>query len=263
MQRTTRLGTKVIAGVTAMMFAATACSQQSGTETSEAREVTVEVWSHMDDESGLRQLQSIGSSKLSLDDIDFERAVIIDGAKATTNVMKIPAGSTFVVPLNNAETATVKRTADGVELVSFTGPQEGTKELPRGAVKAIKLLPDGFELFMKDSPDSTKADTVIKLQGLDELGADRDQVVGALALQSLLMSLEDTEQLSPPVAIALIAASVAYVWFASCGGLVSYCAYKCWAYPNMETQCAGLTVKGGNSGVSIRVGGGYSCRCTW
>ncbi|MDQ3338973.1 MAG: hypothetical protein M4D80_27735 [Myxococcota bacterium] len=263
MQRTTRLGTKLIAGVTAMMFAGTACTQSSteGT-TSEAREVTVEVWTQVADESGVRQLESVGSSKLGLDEITFDRAVIIGGLEKTTNLMKIPSGSTFVVPLNTGETATVLRTADGVELVSFTGPQQGTAELPRGAVKSVRLLADGFELFMKDSK-STTADTVIELQGLEKLGVERDHVVGALALQSLLMSLEDTEQLSPPVAIALIAAAVAWVWFATCGSFVTYCAYKCWAWPNQETQCAGLTVKSGNSGLDITLGGGYSCRCTW
>ena len=262
MQRMTSVTTKLIAGVTAMTFASVACTQQSTTTPPEARELTVEVWSHVEDESGLRQLESIGSSKLALDDVELERTIILDGTEVRTNLAKITAGSTFDVPLNTGETATVRRTADGVELVSFTGPQEGTPELPRGAVKSIRLLADGFEMVLKDSP-TPEATTVIKLHGLDNAGDKRDLVRDALALQSLLISLEDTEQLSPPVAIALIAAAVTAAWFTSCGALVTYCAWKCWAWPNMETQCAGLKVKSGDSGLDIELGGGYSCRCSW
>jgi hypothetical protein len=63
--------------------------------------------------------------------------------------------------------------------------------------------------------------------------------------------------------IALVAGAVAAAWFTACGSLVAFCAYKCWAWPNMETQCAGLNVKAGDGGLDITLGGGYSCRCSW
>jgi hypothetical protein len=209
------------------------------------------------------KLESIGSSDMSLATLELERVIILDGVESITNVVKIAAGKTFDVPLNTGETAKVLRTADGIELVSFTGPQEDIAEqLPRGAVKTIHLHADKFELFMKDSKN-TSADTVIQLHGLDTVGNQRDLVVGALGLQALLISLEDTEQLGPGAVIALVAGAVAAAWFTSCGSLVAYCAYKCWAWPNMVTSCAGLNVKAGNGGLDITLGGGYSCSCSW
>lgn len=251
-----RIATKLIAGLTLVAFTTIACTQQA-TETAEEKTITVAVSTQVEG-----KLESVGSSEMSLASLELERIVILDGVEQAANVMKIAAGKTFTVPLNTGERATVKRTSDGIELVSFTGPQEDIAEqLPRGAVTSIRMHAAKFELFLRDSK-STTADTVIEVGGL-EAGDQRELVVGALALQSLLISLEDTEQLNPVVAIALIAAAVTAVWFTTCGSFAAYCAYKCWAWPNQETQCAGLTVKSGNSGLDITLGGGYSCRCTW
>ena len=254
MQRTTTLGTKLIAGVTLLAFGTIACTQQA--TTTETREVTVETWRAGDDQPP--QLWS--SSEVPLDQITFARKVIVDGVPSTVGLGKIPAGTTFDVPLNNGETATLRKTADRVELVSFTGPTTTEANAPRGTVKAVQIQDGGFALYYADSPNKT-ADILMKVPGIDKLGAtEREAILDGLALQTLLFSLEDVEQAGGVVAIAILVGLVSAAWLWICYDTAKSCADRCEYAWGFESSCGGLTITWGDS-LGIELGGLYSCRC--
>ncbi|HTE56744.1 MAG TPA: hypothetical protein VK698_38085 [Kofleriaceae bacterium] len=260
MKRTYSLAAKLVAGLTAVAFTGMGCTagQDPGGADPGARQVTVQVWTNLPDESGTRQMQDFGSSGFLLDDFaSWERALVVDGVE-TTDLATIRRGNQIVVPLDTGETATLVRRGDRLELDSFTGADDGASELPRGAVHAVRLLPAGFEVFLTGST-SDAPDTVVKLSGIEDLDAEQSALVAALALEAMLVSLEDGEQIAPAIAIAIIAAIVGAAWLALCGGLAWECAYRCSGWPGFQTQCAGVTVS--VNPTNVQVGGGYSCRC--
>jgi hypothetical protein len=254
MQRTTTLGTKLIAGVTLLAFGAVACTQQAAT--TETREVTVETWRAGD---GAPELWS--SSTVPIDEIEFARKVIVDGTPSTVGLAAIPTNTTFDVPLNNGETATLKKIGDRVELVSFTGPRMTEASTPRGTVKAVELQEDGYALFY-DGSSSTKPDILIEVPDLERLGAtERAQVVNALALQTLLISLEDVEQTPAHIVMAILVAVVGLAWLWTCYDTAQSCAERCEDYAGWESTCLDLLVVWNGDGLSVGGSGPYSCRC--
>ncbi len=260
MNRKYSRGTKMVAGLTSIAFAAMGCAAQDGAPGVEAgeREVTMEVWTNLADESGTRKLQQLGTSSFALGEYaGWERPFTVDGGEST-DLSSVADGAEMVVPLNNGETATLVRRADRLELVSFTGEDDGSSELPRGAVSAVRMLPDGIEVFLAGS-GSKEPDTIVRLSGIDDLDQERSALIESLTLSSLLVSLEDQEQIAAVVAIAIIVAVVGSAWMAVCGGLAWECAYRCEASNGFETQCASLTVK--VNPTEVQVGGGYGCRC--
>lgn len=260
MKRTFSLKTKLVACTTAVAFAAMGCSagQDAGSDDPGAREVTMEVLTNVADESGVRHLQSFGATQLTLDEFpSWTRAFVIDGGESY-DLDRVRDGVEIVIPLNTGETATIRRDGDRLELVDFTGEDDGTAELPRGAVSSVRMLSSEIQVFLSGSTGA-EPDTIVKLSGLDDLDQERTALVTALALNALLVSLEDGEQIAPAVAIAIIAAIVGAAWLALCGGLAWECAYRCSNYAGFQTQCAGVTVN--INPTSVQVGGGYSCRC--
>jgi len=260
MKREHSLASKMIAIMTATGVVGLGCSaHESGADGDPgSREVTMEVWTNLPDESGERKMLSMGTSTSTLDEmVSAERDFVIDGGESS-DLGRVRSGSEIVVPLNTGDTATLVRKGDRLELVSFTGDDDGNGDLPRGAVEAVRLLDDGIEVFLSGSqgPD---ADTIVRLSGIEDLDAERSALVTSLALETILVSLEDTEQIAPAVAIAIIAAIVGGAWLAVCGGIAWYCAYECAGGNGFEVQCAGVTVTINPPGANV--GGGYSCRC--
>jgi hypothetical protein len=259
MKRTFSLKTKLVACTTTVAFAAMGCGAgQDSAEDPGAREVTMEVLTNVADDSGARQMQSFGTTTLTLDEFpSWTRSFVIDGGEST-DLGQVRDGAEIVIPLNTGETATVRREGDRFELVAFTGEDDGTAELPRGAVSAVRMLDSEIQVFLSGGAGD-QPDTIVRLSGIDDLDQERAALVTALALNALLVSLEDGEQIVPAVAIAIIAAIVGAAWLALCGGLAWECAYRCQNYAGFQTQCAGVTVN--INPTSVQVGGGYSCRC--
>jgi hypothetical protein len=259
MNRTYSLAAKLVAASTALSFVAMGCTAgQDGEIDPGARSVTLEVFTNVPGEDGVRQMQPFGTTEFALDDFQtWERTFVIDGGEST-DLAALRTADRIEVPLNTGETATLVRRGDRLELDSFTGTDDGAGELPRGAVQAVRMAPGGIEIFLAGSsgPDP---DTVVNLIGIDDLGAEKTALVSALALDALLVSLEDGEQIAPAIAIAIIAAIVGSAWLAVCGGLAIDCSYRCANNAGFETQCAGVTVS--VNPTSVTVGGGYSCRC--
>lgn len=254
MQRTKTLETKLIAGLTLIAFASAACTMQAPTPTA-SRQVTVETWRAGDQEPELWS-----SSQLPLDEITYARRVVIDGVASTIGLGTLPTDITFSVPLNTGETAMLRSSASRIELVSFTGPTEGPAGQPRGTVKAVELREDGFALFYADSR-STSADVLIKLPELAGMSAsERDAVIGALAVHSILLSLEDVEQYVW-IAMAILIASVTISWMWICYDVAKSCAERCEDHSGWESSCGGLTVSWNGDGMGFETGGLYSCRC--
>ena len=251
MQRTTTFGTKLIAGLTLFAFGTIACTQQA--TTTETREVTVETW-----RTGEQAPELWSSSTVPVDELTFARKVIVNGVTSTVGLADIPANTTFDVPLNNGETATLRKTADRVELVSFTGPRETEAKAPRGTVKAVQIQDDGYALYY-DGSSSDKPDILIKVP---DLGAnERAGVVNALALQTLLISLEDVEQTPVHVVMAILVGVVALAWLWTCYDTAQSCAARCEDYAGWESTCLDLLVVWNGDGLSVGGSGPYSCRC--
>jgi hypothetical protein len=263
MKRTHSVGTKVVAMMTAVGLVGLGCAGHDPGPDDDpgAREVTVDVFTNLPDESGTRRLQQMGSDSFRLDEVpDWQRALLVDGEE-TYDLAGVRDGAEIVVPLNTGDTATIARRGDRLELVSFTGDDDGSGDLPRGAVSAVRLLPDQFEVFLSGS-GSSEPDTIVKLSGIEDLTAESRALVLSLALDTLLVSLEDAEQGIPVlVAIAIIAAVVGSAWLAVCGGLAWECATRCQNASGFETTCANVKVT--INPTSVQVGSGYSCRCLW
>jgi hypothetical protein len=261
MRKTYSVASKLVAMMTAAGVVGLGCTagqdQDRGGDPG-AREVTMEVWTNLPDDSGTRTMTRMGANTSTLDELlKGERGFVVDGGESS-DLARVRSGSEIVVPLNTGETATLVRKGDRLELASFTGDDDGAGDLPRGAVHAVRLLDDGFEVFLSGS-QSTDPDTIVRLSGIEDLDAERSALVTSLALATMLVSLEDTEQIVPVVAIAIIAAIVGSAWLAICGGLAWYCADHCQNFNGFATECAGVTVTTTPPGVTV--GGGYSCRC--
>ncbi len=261
MKKTYSRASKLIVILTATGLIGLGCAAEQDPEAGGdpgSREVTLEVLSNLPDEGGVRKLVSLGSDTALMDDLMMlERPFVIDGDE-TRDLTRVRTGSDIVVSLNTGESATLRRSGDRLELASFTGEDDGEGDMPRGAVEAVRMLDGGIELFLSGS-EGSEADTIIRLSGIEDLDAERGALVTSLALDSILVSLEDTEQISPPVAIALIAAYMGQVWMTTCGSLTAFCDWKCWSYRSFDVGCAGLTVSA--DPFSITLGGGYSCTC--
>jgi len=261
MKKTYSIGSKLVAALTAAGVIGMGCTTADDPEATGdpgAREVTLDVWTNLPDDKGVRQRTQLGTTTTTLDELlDADRVFVADGAESS-DLATLWTASEIVVPLNTGETATLVRKGDRLELASFTGEDDGTGDMPRGAVSAVRLLPDGIDVFLAGS-DSAEADTTLRLSGLEDLDAERSELVASLSLDAMLVSLEDGEQIAPPVAIALIAAVVGSFWLAICGGLAWECATRCEYWTGFETQCAGITVT--VNPTTVTGGGGYSCRC--
>jgi hypothetical protein len=261
MKKTYSMAAKFVATMTSVTFAGMACSTGPESPIDEDvgdRTVTLQLWFNAPNESGVREMTQLPSSSFSLAEFPaWERALVVDGAE-TFDAESVRQGSQIVVPLNTGETATLVRNGDRLELASFTGEDDGTSELPRGAVKAVRMLPDGIDIFLAGSDDN-EADSVVRLSGIEDLEQEQRALVTALALQALVLSLEDGEQL-PPVAfiLAAIAAVVTIGWMTLCGATVADCVYRCQGRNGFSVNCAGLKV---SWPLSVEIGGGFSCRC--
>lgn len=262
MKRTYSLTSKLIAALTAVGVAGLGCStaEDDGAEAAPgAREVTLEMWTNLPDDSGQRTLTRMGASTTTLDELmSSQRTFVVDGSE-TTDLARLRTGGEIVVPLNTGESATLVSEGDRLELAGFTGEDDGSSALPRGAVEAVRLLPDGIEVFLAGS-DSDDADTIVRVSGLEDLDAERGALLISLALDTILVSLEDTEQIPPPVAIAIIVGIVGGVWLGICGSLAWYCADHCQYNNGFKVECAGISVSVDPPGATF--GGGYSCTCT-
>ncbi|HKE19862.1 MAG TPA: hypothetical protein VKB80_33530 [Kofleriaceae bacterium] len=262
MKKTYSVASKLCAMLTAAGVIGLGCTaaqdSDRGGDDPGSRAVTMEVWTNLPDDSGVRTLTRMGTNTATLDDmLSRERSFVIDGGESS-DLARVRSGAEIVVPLNTGETATLVRKGDRLELASFTGDDDGAGDLPRGAVQAVRLLDDGIEVFLSGS-DGTDPDTIVHMSGIEDLDAERAALVTSLALDTILVSLEDSEQIAPAVAIAIIAAIVGSTWLFICGGLAWHCADQCQNANGFETQCAGLTVTVDPPGAQI--GGGYSCRC--
>ncbi len=261
MRKTYSLASRFIAALTAAGVVGLGCTttQDGGPEAEPgAREVTLEVWTNLPDDSGTRRLTRMGTSASTLDELmTAERTFVVDGGE-TTDLARLRTGSEIVVPLNTGETATLVSKGDRLELASFTGEDDGAGDLPRGAVEAVRFLPDGIEVFLSGS-GGDEADTIVRVSGLEDLDAERGSLLTSLALDTILVSLEDTEQIYPAVAIAIIVGIVGGAWLAICGGLAWYCADHCQYYRDFAVTCSGITVNVDPPGATF--GGGYSCSC--
>jgi len=260
MQRTYSLTSKVIAALTAMGLAGLGCTSgdpEAAGDPSD-RQVTLDVWTNVPDESGERELMEMGTTDTTLGELmSSGRTLMVDGFE-TQDLSAVRAGDEIVVPLNTGDTATLTRKADRLELTSFTGEDDGTDELPRGAVGAVRLLPDGVDVFLSGSQGSD-ADTIMRVSGLEDLEAERSALVTSLALDALLVSLEDGEQIPPAVAIAIIGGLVGSFWLGICGWTAWDCAHQCENNAGFEVHCAGITVSVNPPGV--HTSGGFDCRC--
>jgi hypothetical protein len=259
------LATKLIAIMTATGVVGLGCTGAEEADPTEdpiedpgAREVTLETWTNLPDDTGARKLTQLGNETAPLDEVvNAERQFVVDGVEST-DPASLRSGSEIVVPLNTGETATLARKGDRLELVSFTGEDDGTGELPRGAIEAVRMMDDGIEVFLSGS-DGSDPDTIVRVSGLEDLDPERAALVTSLALDTILVSLEDIEQALPAaVAVALIAGALGVVWMGICGGLTWSCASQC-TNAGFAVTCAGLTVT--PDPFSITLGGGYSCRC--
>jgi hypothetical protein len=216
------------------------------------------MWTNLPDESGVRTMTQLGSETAMLDElVSADRQLVVDGVEST-DLALLRSGSEIVVPLNTGETATLARKGDRLELVSFTGEDDGTGDVPRGAIEAVRMLDDGIEVFLSGS-DASGPDTIVRVSGVEDLDPERQALVTSLALDTILVSLEDTEQIAATVAVALIAAALGVVWMGVCGALTWHCAIKCENSNGFAVGCAGLTVNA--NPFSVTVGGGYSCTC--
>ena len=261
MKKTYSRTSKIIALLTATGVIGLGCASEEGPSADTdpgSREVTLEVLSNMPDDAGVRKLTSLGSDVALVNELMMlERPFVIDGEE-TSDLTRVRTGTEIVVELNTGETATLRRTDDRIDLVDFTGEDTGESDTPRGAIESVRLLDSGIEVFMAGSQGSDP-DTIVRMSGIEDLDAERRALVTSLALDTILATLEDTEQLNPVAIIALVAAYLGSVWFASCGSLTSYCAWKCWAYRSFDVGCAGLTVSA--EPFNVTLGGGYSCTC--
>jgi hypothetical protein len=224
------------------------------------REVTTEVWTNIADESGARKLISMGAHTQTLDEAQpAPRELVIDGAESS-DLARVQSGSEIVVPLNTGETAILARNGDRLELVSFTGEDDGTGDLPRGAVEAVRMLDEGIEVFLTGSAGD-EPDTIVRVSGIEDLDAERAGLVTSLALDTLLVSLEDTEQwFNPTSVIALVAGALGVIWLETCAALLGYCAYNCFGGNGIEVKCGGVKVN--SNPFSVEANLEYSCSCT-
>ena len=261
MKKTYSMASKLVAAVTAAGLVGLGCTASEDPELGGdpgQREVTLDVWSNLEDDTGAKELSKVGTTTATLDQLlSGERELIVDGV-ATHDRDSLRSGSEIVVPLNTGDTATLVRDGDVIVLASFTGEDDGTSEMPRGAVRAVRLLSDGIEIYLSGS-EGPAPDSVLRLAGVEDLDAERSALVNSLALDALLVSLEDGEQIAPSVAIAIIAAIVAAIWLATCGNLAWHCAYQCEGSNGFEVQCAFTTVS--VNPTFVRWGGGLGCRC--
>jgi hypothetical protein len=260
--RTYSLPTKVIAMLTAVGLVGLGCAGAEDADVGAdpgSREVSLEVWTNLADDSGTRTKTSMGSTTATLDELQAaQRALVIDGEESS-DLARVRSGSEIVVPLNTGETATLKRDGDRLELVSFTGEDDGTGDLPRGAVSAVRLLDDGVDVFLTGSKGDAP-DTSVRVSGIEDLDAERGALVTSLALRTILVSLEEEQQFFDPITMTLqIAAAVAVAWWAVCGATVWDCASECWTGSGIEVKCGGLRVS--TNPWAIDFSGEHGCRC--
>lgn len=250
MQRTKKL----IASVTLVAFTAAACTQQAAT-IDETSEITVETWRAGDYEPEL-----VGTETIDVEAISFARKVIIGGSTSVSNIASIPDG-TFVLPLNNGESATIKRTGSRFEIVSFTGPTHDAAGKARGTVTAVELRGDDTIALRYADSSSKEADILVKLS--DVAAADREAVQAAFALKLLVMSLEDVEQGWVVVALIMLAASVTAWWLWMCYDHNKSCAERCerWGYSGYGSGCGSLAVDYKNGSMKLGFTGDYYCYC--
>jgi hypothetical protein len=260
MKKTYSVGAKFVAVLTSVAFAGMACTAGTDSPLDDVadRSVTVQLWINAPDESGAKQLTELPSSSFLLGEFpSWERALVVDG-EDTYDAESVRQGTEIVVPLNTGEMATLIREGDRLVLASFTGEDDGTSQLPRGAVSSVRMLPDGIEIFLDGSVDA-EPDSIVRLSGIEDLEQEQRAIVTALAMQTLVVSLEDGEQLPPvPVILAAIAAVVAVGWMALCGVSVANCISRCQTRNGFEVKCGGLKV---SWPLSIEISGGFSCRC--
>lgn len=261
--RTYSLKCKVIAALTAVGLVGLGCAGGAEDAAVEAdpgsREVTMEVWINVEDESGARTMTSMGSNAASLDEIQpGSRALVIDGTE-TSDLGRVRSGNEIVIPLNTGETATLQREEDRLTLVSFTGEDDGTSDLPRGAVEAVRMLDDGIEVYLSGSTGD-EPDSIVRVSGLEDLDAERSVLITALALDHVLVSLEDAEQLIPAIAIGSILGRMGAVWAATCGSLLAYCAWHCVDWPGFAVECGAAKVTWEPLSVDFTFGFGCTCR---
>lgn len=261
MRKTYSVGAKLVAALTSATFAGMACSTAPDSPLDDVgdRSVTMRVWLNAPNDSGAREMTELPSSSFLLAEFpSWERALIVDSVE-TYDIESAREGAEIVVPLNTGETATLVRTGDRLELASFTGEDDGTSELPRGAVKSVRMLDDGIEVFL-DGSGSPDPDAIIRVSGIEDLEREQSVLVTALALQTLVVSLEDGEQVLPHIGVILaaIAAVVTVSWLALCTGTVTTCVNRCKQRNGFEVKCGGLKV---SWPLSIEISGGFSCRC--
>jgi hypothetical protein len=258
--RTYSLPSKVIAMLTAVGLVGLGCTGAEDPDPGAdpgSREVSLEVSTNVEDENGARSMARMGTDTATLDELQKPRTLVIDGAESS-DLARVRSASEIVVPLNTGETATLARHEDRLELVSFTGEDDGAGDLPRGAVEAVRMLDEGIEVFLTGSTGD-EPDTIVRVSGIEDLDAERSALVTSLALDTILVSLEDTEQIPPPVAIAMIAAALGAFYMAICGALMWECANKCEYWTGWETDCGDFHVK--TTPFSIDVNMDAGCRC--
>ena len=262
MKKICSLETKLVAVVTALGLVGMGCasSEEAPQEGDPgARQVTLEVLASVPDDTGARQLQEMGSETIALDEYtSWDRALVVDGVE-TNDLASLRQGSEIVVPLNTGESATLARRGDRLELVSFTGEDDGSGEVPRGAVSAVRMLAGEYQVFTAGS-DGADPDMIVRLAGLEDLQQESDALVTALALKTLLASLEDQEQIAPAIAWAIVVGIVAAGWLAICGGTVWDCANRCESSPGFHVDCANLQVSVEPT-FTLNIGDGFGCYC--
>jgi len=263
MKKIHSLKTKSVAVLTAFGLAAMGCASSADETPAEgdpgARQVTLEVWTNVPDDTGARQMVEMGSETIALDDhVSGDRALVVDGVE-TNDLAALRDGSEIVVPLNTGETATLARQGDRLELVSFTGEDDGSGEVPRGAVRAVRMLAGEYQVFTAGS-DGAEADIIVRLSGIEDLPRESEALVTALALQTLLASLEDQEQIPPAAAWAIVVGIVAAGWLLICGATVWDCATRCESAAGFHVDCANLQVSV-NPTFTMDIGDGFGCYC--
>ncbi len=195
MKKTHCMKSKFVAALTAVGLASLGCASSAEDSPISGdpgdRQVTAEVLMNLPDESGARTVKPLGSETFALADYaSWDRALVVNGVE-THDLAALRSGSEIVVPLNTGETATLVRRGDRLELESFTGEDDGAGESPRGAVGAVELLPAEYHVYLAGS-DGSAPDTMVRLSGVEDLPEEAADLVTALALQTLLSTLEDT-----------------------------------------------------------------------
>jgi hypothetical protein len=211
---------------------------------------TVLTGQYVDPESGELTSVTIAQDEFALGEYQWqERELMVDGAR-TLELDGIHTGTEIVVPLRGGGSMTLHRTGDVLEIVNVeTNASYDSAKLPRVRVGQSFVEVVGAE----------DASVLVDVQGVEDLPDVERALATSLALDILLASVEDVDQVAPAVIIAAVAAVVGAAWLAACGVTLGTCVNRCGE--EFEVRCGFLDVDVDFPHVSVGGSFSFSCKC--